>query len=255
VLDIVGTAKYTNNEAKTQWTNSGRLKYGNIITEENGLRTTTDMIELNSQYNKKIREKLDLSSIFYFKTQAARGYKYPNDSVVVSKFLNPATFTLGVGFEYKPFKNTLINFSPLSWKSTFVLDTTTAPGPGLSGIDQTRHGIDKDKKSRQELGGQLLIKNTMTVLDGTNISNTIRLFSNYIDNPQNVDVDWEMNIDRKINWYFTIQLNLHMIYDHDIRFPVLDDNDLPVLLPDGKPKESPKMQFKEFLGLTLMFKF
>jgi hypothetical protein len=46
-----------------------------------------------------------------------------------------------------------------------------------------------------------------------------------------------------------------MIYDHDILFPVLDDNDLPVLLPDGKPKEVPKMQFKEFLGLTLLFKF
>ena len=45
-----------------------------------------------------------------------------------------------------------------------------------------------------------------------------------------------------------------MIYDDDIRFTVLDENKQPVLI-DGKEKKSPKMQFKEFMGLTLSFKF
>jgi len=135
----------------------------------------------------------------------------------------------------------------LSYKNTFVLDTAK--------IDQIRHGIEADKKLKQEMGGQLVVKNSVSILDGLDISNTVRLFTNYLNNPQNVDVDWEISMERKINWYFTVLLNLHFIYDDDIRFPVLDENEQPVLLPDGSPKKSPKLQFKEFLGITLSFKF
>lgn len=246
MLDMRATATYTNAENKIKWDNSGRIRYGTIITEEYGFRTNTDMVELNSQYNKVIRQKIDFSSVFYMKTQVDKGYNYPNDSVVVSRFLNPGTFTVGVGFEYKPFKNTLLNFSVLSYKNTFVLDTAN--------INQTKHGIAGDRRSRQEMGGQLVIRNTVSILDGLNISNAIRLFSGYLDKPQNVDVDWEINLDKQISWFFMIRLNLHFIYDDDIRFPVLDSNKQPVLMPDGSEKRVPKLQFKQFLGLTLSFK-
>ncbi len=246
-LDILGTAKYTNALAKTEWTSSGRIRYGNIITQENGLRTITDIFELNSQYNKVIKEKVDFSAIFYMKNQIAKGYKYPNDSVVVSRFLNPGTFTIGVGFEYKPFKETSLNFSMLSYKNTFVLDTAR--------INQTTHGIAKDMRAKQEMGGQLMIKNSLSIMEDMIISNSVRLFSSYLDHPGNIDIDWEITLDKIINWYFTIRLNLHFIYDDDIRFPVLDKNENPIKLPDGSIKKVPKLQFKEFLGLTLLFKF
>ncbi len=246
MFDINSKAEYANTEANMQWTNSGRLKYGALITEEQGLRKTTDMLEFNSQYNKGLIEKMDFSAVFYMKNQIAKGYKYPNDSVVVSKFLNPATFTIGMGVEYKPDKNNRFNFSMLSYKNTFVLDT--------AGIDQTKHGITRDKRAKQEMGGQMVVKNNTSILDGLSISNTIRLFSNYFDKPQNIDVDWEIDLSKRINWYFTIRLNLHMIYDDDIRFPVLNENKEPVILPDGSKKEVPKLQFKELLGLTLSFK-
>jgi hypothetical protein len=247
MIDIQGNAKYTGNDSKMQWNNSARLKYGSIITEETGLRTNTDMLEFNSQYNKVLKKKIDFSAIFYMKNQIAKGYKYPNDSVVVSRFLNPGTFTIGAGVEYKGFKNTSLNFSALSYKNTFVLDTAN--------IDQTKHGIDADKRARQEMGGQLMIKNNTNITDNLKMTNAIRLFSGYLDEPQNIDVDWEINLDLRLNWYFNISLNLHMIYDDDIRFPVMDKNDEPVKLPDGSIKKSPKMQFKQFLGLTFALKF
>ncbi len=234
MLDIKGGADYINKEYKSKWNNNGRLRYGTIVTKENGFRTNTDMLEFNSQYNKVLREKIDFSTVFYFKTQIAKGYKYPNDSIPVSRFLNPGTFTIGVGVEYKPFKKTLLNFSPLSYKATFVLDTAN--------INQTLHGIDRDQKSRQEMGGQLLIKNSVSILDGMNISNSMRLFSGYLEKPENVDIDWEISIDKQISWYFIIKLNLHMIYDDDIRFEV-----------EGSEKRVAKMQFKQLLGLTLSF--
>ncbi len=246
MLDLRATALYTNAETKKKWESSGRLRYGTVVTQEHGFRTNTDLLEFNSQYNKVLREKIDFSSVLYMKTQVDKGFKYPNDSVVVSKFLNPGTFTIGVGFEYKPSKNTSFNFSALSYKNTFVLDTAN--------INQKRHGIDLDKRSRQEMGGQLMIRNTVTILDGLKISNAIRLFSGYLDKPQNIDVDWEINLDKQINWYFLVRVNLHFIYDDDIRFAVLDQNQKPVLLPDGSEKRVPKLQFKQFLGLTLSFR-
>lgn len=246
MLDMMGQATYNNKTLKTQWINSARLQYGTIITQEHGLRKNNDLFEINSQLNRNKWGKIDLSASFYMKNQLAKGYKYPNDSVVVSKFLNPGTLTIGLGIDYKPFKHTSINMAPLSYKNTFVLDTAN--------IDQTKHGIEKGKRARQELGTQFLIKNRITPMEDLTISNQLRLFSNYLNHPENIDIDWEMLLDKKISWFFTIRLNLHLIYDDDIRFTVMDADDQPVLLPDGSEKKAPKAQFKEFVGLSLLFK-
>ena len=247
LLDVNVGAIYTNMESKTQWTNTARWNFGTLITEQYGLRTNADMLEFNSKYNKVIKEKIDFSTVFYMKNQIARGYNYPNDSVVISKFLNPGTFTIGLGIEYKPFKHTTLNFSPLSYKNTFVLDTAN--------IDQTLHGIKADQRTRQEMGGQLLIINKANILKDLKINNTVRLFSGYLNKPQNIDLDWEINLEQKINWYSSVTLNIHMIYDDDVRFPVLDENGQPELLPDGSAHKVPRLQFKQFLGLSFLFSF
>lgn len=246
MIDISGRVVYDDKANKVQWTSSGRLRYGTIRTKEHGFRTSTDIVEINSQYNKELRKKLDFSAVLYGKTQVAEGFRYPNDSVVVSKFLNPGTFTVGVGMEYEPFKDTKLNFSVLSYRNTFVLDTAN--------INQSTHGVDSDKRARQEMGGQLVIRNRFNILDGLSVTNAIRLFSNYLDKPKNVDVDWEMGLNKQINWYFSIRLNLHLIYDDDIRFPVFDSAGEPVLRPDGSQKRSPKPQFNQFMGITMSFR-
>jgi hypothetical protein len=248
LLDINGNATFHNTKAETKWMNTARLKYGNVITGDQGLRKNHDIFELSSQMNKKQWDKVDLSASFYMLNQIAKGYKYfPDDSaVVVSKFLNPASITVGLGIEFKPFKHTTFNLAPLSYKNTFVLDTAL--------IDQTNHGIESNRRSRQELGTQILIINEITPMEDLTISNKIRLFSNYLNNPQNIDVDWEFLLDKKISWFFTIRLNLHLIYDDDIKFTIYDDNNQPVILPDGSEKKGSRAQFKEFIGVSLLFK-
>jgi hypothetical protein len=166
--------------------------------------------------------------------------------VVVSKFLNPASLTVALGIEFKPFKHTTLNLAPLSYKNTFVLDTAL--------IDQTQHGIKSNRRSKQELGTQIVIMNELSPLEDFTITNKIRLFSNYLNNPQNVDVDWELLLDKKISWFFTIRLNLHLIYDDDIKFTIYDEDHNPIILPDGSEKKGPRTQFKEFIGVSLLFK-
>lgn len=247
MFDILGEATYNNKDARTQWINTMRINFGTISTKDNGFRKNNDLFEINSKFNRNAWGKIGMSSTFYMKNQLTKGYNYPNDSVVVSKFLNPATLTVGLGFEYKPFKNTTINMAPLSYKNTFVLDTTQ--------IDQTQHGIDQGKRAKQEMGTQIVINNKFSPFKDMTVVNHIRLFSSYLNKPQNVDVDWELILDQKINWFFTIRLNLHLIYDDDVRFSVFDSEGIPVELPDGSEKKVAKPQFKEFIGLSLQFKF
>ena len=251
MLDINARARYTNKETKEQLTNSARLRFGTIGTIEpgfkvNNIRTSTDIFEVNSQYNRRILDKFDFSSILYFKTQLAKGFRTPNFDDPVSKFLSPGAITIGSGFEYKPSDKTQLNFSVLTYRNTFVLDTVL--------INQTLHGVDKNKRSRQELGGQLMIRNTFKIQDNMTVTNAVRLFSSYLNNPQNVDVDWEMTIERQISYLFSIRLNIHLIYDDDIRFAVLDSAGQPVLLPDGSPRKVPRTQLNQFMGLTFSFR-
>ena len=247
LMDIIGQATYNNKEANTQWINSGRVNIGTQFTQEKGHRKNNDLLEFTSKLNKYAYGKVSLSYSLYMKSQVAKGYNYPNDSVIVSKFLNPASITLGLGVEYKPFDNTNINVAPISYKNTFVLDTAL--------IDQTKHGISKDKRAKQELGLQVVMFNKVNLFEDLTMMNRVRLFSNYLHKPQNIDVDWEMLADWKLNWFFTIRLNLHLIYDDEIRFPAMDAEGVPILRPDGSEKKVAKPQFKEFMGLSLQFNF
>lgn len=247
-LDIKALAQYTNTKSKTKWVNNGRIRYGSILTKDDGLKTNTDIFEINSKFNKEIVNKLDFSTSFYTKNQLAKGRNFTEDSsYVISKFLSPSTFTIALGVEYKPFKDTHLSFSPISYKNTFVADPDN--------IDVTLHGIEAGKRSRQEMGAQLLATNKLNILDNMEVSNTLRLFSSYFNNPENIDVDWELSLKKRINWYFTISGNLHLIYDNDVLFPELDGNGNEITLPDGTVKKGPKLQLNQYVGLAFAFNF
>jgi len=247
-LDITGYADYLNKPLNITSNNFGRIKYGLIaLGEKKEVRKNLDLLETNSKVNHKAFGKFDFSAILLFKTQIAKGYNYPNDSVVVSKFFNPAIITTGFGLDYKPNKNTSINFSPFSYKGTFVPDTSV--------IDQTKYGIAKDKRSKNEPGASFLISHLYKPFKTVSITNRLQLFTNYINNPQNIDIDWEMILTASLNWFTDVRFNTHLIFDDDTKTPTLDKENKPVLGSDGKPKKSARIQFKELLGFSFIFRF
>ncbi|MEE4116106.1 MAG: DUF3078 domain-containing protein [Marinilabiliaceae bacterium] len=250
LLDLTGTANYTNKDKKMTWNTIGRFKYGiqGLQTSNKfDLRKNIDLIDISSKFNNKAFGKFDFSSSMIFKTQLARGYNYPNDSVIVSKFFNPATLTLGFGLEYHPNKNTSVNFAPLSYKGTFVTDTVL--------IDQTKHGLTIDQRSKHEPGMSAQVDHKMELWERVTVVNKVRLFTNYINNPLNIDIDWEMIATAKLNYFTDIRLNTQIIYDDDTLIPVFDKENQPVLGSDGKQKKEPRVQFKEAIGLSIIFRF
>ena len=100
-----------------------------------------------------------------------------------------------------------------------------------------------------------MITNDYKPLKNVTITNRLQLFTNYIHNPQNVDVDWEMIAVAKLNWFTDVRFNTHLIFDDDTRTVELDRNKNPVLRSDGTQKKTARIQFKEMLGFSFVFRF
>ncbi len=253
-LDITGYADYNNKALKLSSNNFARLKLGFLKSGDNDIRKNLDLIETNSKLNHKAFGKFDFSAIMLFKTQVAPGFTYKKDKngteikIPASKMLNPAILTVGFGLDYKPNKTTSINFSPLSYKGTFVTDPAYWNQTfDSTKIDQTKYGILKDKKAKNEPGASFMITNEYKPLKNITVTNRLQLFTNYINNPLNIDVDWEMIAVINLNWFTDVRFNSHLIFDDDTKTVDKKGND-PL-------KKTARIQFKEMFGLSLVFRF
>lgn len=253
LLDVTGYADYNNKQLKLSSNNFARIKLGFLASGDNPVRKNTDIIETNSKLNHKAFGKFDFSAILLFKTQLAPGYSYvkvkdkPDTAILVSKMINPAILTTGFGLDYKPNANTSLNFSPLSYKGTYMTDTIN--------IDQTKHGIEAGKKSRHEPGVSVMVTHNWKPKKSLTMTNRVQLFTNYINNPQNIDVDWEMIFTANLNWFTDLRINTHLIFDDDTKTAVIGDDGQPVKNPDGTVKKTARVQFKEMVGISLAFRF
>lgn len=261
-LDITGYADYNNKERKISSANFARLKFGYLASGKEGVKKNLDLLETNSKLNHLAFGKVDFSAILLFKTQIARGFNYfttaagKDTSSLVSKFMNPGTITIGFGFDYKPNPKTSINFSPLSYKGTFVTDPAYMGGTyDSTKIDQTQYGISKNRRSLNEPGASFMISNEFNPMSTLTIVNRLQLFTNYIHNPRNIDVDWEMIATAHLNWFTDVRLNTHLIFDDDTKTSEQNKHGMPILAPDGTEKKTARVQFKEMIGFSLSFRF
>jgi hypothetical protein len=134
----------------------------------------------------------------------------------------------------------------LSYKLTFVTDTVL--------IDQTKYGIPNDKKALHEPGMNFMISNVWKPTKNASFTNRVQLFSNYVNNPQNIDIDWEMIYATRLNWFTELRINTHLLFSDNIKTPVMKDGKA-VLNDDGTEKKTARIQFKEMIGLSLAFRF
>jgi len=249
-VDITMNLNYLNRPQNLLWYNQGRLKHGFVASRDKGIRRNMDLIELNSKLNHKAFGKFDFSSTAIFKTQLARGYTYPKDKdpVLVSRIMSPSNLTLGIGLDYKPNRETSFNVSPLSYKWTYVADTVNIP--------TSRYSIPEGRKSRHEPGATVVINHKRTVFEKVSLNNKIQLFTNYIDKPKNVDIDWELIATMSLNWFTDLRINTHLIYDDDTRTTVYDKTTGDAVLgSDGQPLKTARIQFKEIIGFSFIFRF
>ncbi|WP_326935690.1 DUF3078 domain-containing protein [Flavobacterium sp. PL11] len=186
------------------WDNKFILAYGlSKIKDDEKIAKTDDRLEMNSLWGKKINGQWYYSMFFNFKTQMDTGLD--KNMIKISHFFSPAYFQLGPGILWKKNDNLSVNISPATTKLIVVHRHLTESGPSF--------GVLEGDSSRFEFGASISAYYKLNVMTNVSIENRLNLYSNYLDNPLNVDIDYQMNVMMKINKYLSANVALQAIYD------------------------------------------
>lgn len=222
---------------RSLWKNRLELGYGLSSTKATGTRKTTDRIYFNSTYGYKLVEHLYASFFVNFQSQFAKGYNYDvSKTDYISRFMAPGYLSLGPGVTWTPKEWFTATLSPASWRGTFVQDEKLSKSGS--------YGVKPGEKLHSEFGANLKLEAQFDPMTNISVHSRLELFSNYLQKPQNIDVNWDTVITARVNKWFSASLTLNMIYDDDVRF---------VWTEGGRA--IPAVQFKEVLGLGFMAAF
>jgi hypothetical protein len=237
----------------------GNFAFGIARFASKGIEKQDDKIDLTYSLSRNSLTQWNLSSIVTFNTQFANGYKYPNDSTVISTFFAPAYLTLSIGCSYKTKDERFqIYMSPVAGKVTFVMNQELAD-KGAFGVKKGYYDQDSiwipGEHIAPAIGVNFIINYKRSI--GKNITYTTLLntFYNYIERHDDdrlpIDVNWENTLNFMITKYISTILFVHLKYDHNTTFPVYDDIEGVQTVVDNVPK----LQFKESLGIAFIHKF
>jgi hypothetical protein len=120
---------------------------------------------------------------------------------------------------------------------------------GAFGVDPAEYDeitgdkINDGKTTRFEFGAKMTAKLDVKIAENVSFNSKLELFSDYLKNPQNIDVDWQNLITMKVNSWLNANITAHLIYDDDI------------MITDKDGNIGPRTQFKEVLSIGLSYKF
>ena len=234
--NIIASADY--NKAKWNWSSDVTLAFGGIkyLDDVQGvdLQKTEDKIDLSSIVGMRISKRFLISLNSGFKTQFADGFTYPNDSVAVSKFMAPGYLNLALGTDYIKDANFSVFGSPFAAKTTLVMDDS------LSQLGA--FGVEKGERIRNEFGAFIKLKWNSKLMKNIDMKSKIELFSNYLNNPENIDVNAELVFIFRVNSLFSATAQWNLVYDDDIK------------IRDKNGNIGPRTQFKSVLGIGISYK-
>lgn len=239
-ISLIGniTASADYNQNKWNWSSDVSLAFGGIkyLDEVEGLnlQKTDDKIDLSSIVGMRISKRFLISLNTGFKTQFIDGFTYPNDSVAVSKFMAPGYLNLALGTDYIKDANFSVFGSPFAAKTTFVVDDS------LSNLGA--FGVDIGEHVRHEFGAFIKVKWNTKIMKNIDLKSKLELFSNYLRNPENIDINGEITFVFRVNSLFSATAQWNLIYDDDIK------------IRDKNGNLGPRTQFKSVLGIGISYK-
>ncbi len=238
---------------KLSWDNNLNLGYGLMQQGKTGLKKHLDVIDFASKFGYQAMPTLYYSALLGLNTQFAPGYKYP-ERKFISDFAAPLYFNLSVGLDYKPDSHFSLFFSPITGKLTYVRHSELAD-VGAFGVKKavfspTGEVLVPGKHSRWELGG--LLKATYRnafFKNSLGLFSSLELFSNYMEKPENVDVNFDLVLDYKLSSWLTARAQLTLIYDDDKRIAENPQD------PPAQQRMVAKLQMRQMFGLGLAYRF
>ena len=238
---------------------TGAFAFGISRFADKRIEKQDDKIDLTYALSLNSKTQWNISMVATFNTQFANGYKYPNDSTVISSFFAPAYLTVSAGYTYKSKNDRFqIFMSPMAGKVTFVMNQDLADA-GSFGVKKGYYDQDSlwipGENVAAAVGVNAIINYNQPI--GKNITYTTMLnaFYNYTekrdDNRLRLDLNWENTVNFAISKHLTTVLFVHLKYDHNTTFPVYEEIDGVETVVDNVPK----LQFKESLGIAFVHNF
>jgi len=235
-------------KGKHLWTNTLDLAYGVIAQDNQKAIKTDDRIDFTSKYGYQTKnDAWYYSGLFNFRTQFAEGFEIEEGVEIgnpISDFLAPAFSIVAIGADYKPNEKFSAFLSPVTSKITIVSIDRLA----------TDFGLDEGENARFEVGAFVKLSYKDDIFENVNLDTRIDLFSNYVENPQNVDVNWETLITMKVNSWLSATLTTQLIYDDDITIGAVEEVIEDDIVVTPGVAGGPRTQFREVFALGLSFK-
>jgi hypothetical protein len=249
-----GKAEANYKNARLFWNSSFLMRYG--INKQDGepLRKTEDAISLISNFGYEFNKNSNwfYSARFSFNTQFANGFNNPDDPPI-SRFMAPGYLFLGAGVEYgRHIEQFSVYASPLTLKATFVLDEDLA-NQGAFGVNPAIYDVNGNLLSsgdrvRAEFGILITNQYQATIMDNVKVNSLLSLYTDYINSFGNIDIEWEVNFDFKVNKYVSAMFGSHLRYDNDIKTEVIREEITNI----DRVVAGPKLQWKQILGIGVV---
>ncbi len=216
------------------WDNSIDLNLGYVNTTSSGGRKNDDRMDYLTKYGYKMDStgKWYVSGLFNFRSQFFNGYNYgATPAELTSSFLSPGYFIFSIGFDFKPIPQFSLFLSPLTSRYIVVTNNELS-AKGLYGVPKGAHSL-------HEVGAFITANYVVTLAKNIGYKGRLDLFSNYIQDPQNIDLYMTNLFAFKINSHFSATYSLDLIYDDNVRL-------------FGENKTSPALQAKSLIGIGYM---
>lgn len=189
-------------------------------------RKTNDRFELNTIIGTQVKDTNWYYSFFInFKTQFSDGYDYKKDANDIMQrtrktdFLSPAYLQFGPGVLWKKNDNFKVNVSPFAVRLTFVdkFFTQVENTPeAIAEFNKNKYfGVEANKTTNFELGASLNAYAKFDVVENVQIENILSMYSDYLEKPQNMNIDYTMNIIMRINNFMTANATFQAIYEEN----------------------------------------
>lgn len=208
VSSVSGTVgiNYDVNYFKDDWSWDNKIiaSFGITKIKDQDTQKSDDRLEWNSVLGKKASGYLYYSGFINFKTQFTDDLD--SDTEGPTKFLSPGYLQIGPGMLWKKSENLKVNIAPTTSKLIVVDKNLTLPNAAY-------FGVEEGKSTRFEFGASIGAYYKFDLMKNISMENILNLYSNYLEDPQNVDLDYTMNLVMNINKYISTTLAYQTIYD------------------------------------------
>lgn len=251
---------------KLSWTNRLQMDYGFIYSADKPIiQGNKDRFYFESKLGYVAARNLNYTASFNLKTQFANNYKYgtpssemletmsPHEAWKKSRELKagsfaPAYIDLGLGVDWVPGNWLTVNMAPLTGGLVIVNIPGLRSTYGMELKDEYRETAEEIRPEfyrpvRFELGAQLKADIKVNINETFKYSTQLVLFSDYLDKPQNMRVNWDNMITWQLAKYIAFTLTTNMIYDDKVH------------IADEGGVLRRRLQFKEYVGFGFSYSF